>query len=242
MNRFEALHTLDLDDSANDSDVRIAYHGIIKAAEELQPIDDEQISNRVSRFLEQAEQARDFLLANGTKARRTGGLVNKVMNAGKVQEKLKVSTADDAWARLSGFKQIRSLLLSYRDNAMTWRRDSIIMLVLCVVVGFVAIRYLRAAPRVVASIVMGVLAIAGSSILTTSQLKCRRSRAVLLDIDERIHKLSVSLGIEEEPEESSQAPEESPQEPGGLAGQPMHDDAEDGEIETEKEIEETEHE
>lgn len=197
MNRLEALHALDLDETATDSDVRLAYYGIAKAVSSQDFSGEDQIQGRVDGFLAHAKEARDYLLANGAvKSKRTGGMVDKVLRARPKEEKIKVSALDDKWARLSGLQQLRVFLLSYRDHEQTLRNRSVLILIACIVASFIMIRYLRAAPRVVAIALLAVIAVFGSTVFTTSQVRCRHARSHLLDLDERIQGLSADLGLE----------------------------------------------
>ena len=78
-------------------------------------------------------------------------------------------------------------------------------MLVCVVAGFIALRYVRAIPaRITIFAAIAVAAVASSTGFTASHLQCRSARRYLLDIDARIRDLRVALGIEEPPSEEDE--------------------------------------
>jgi hypothetical protein len=197
MNRFEALHALGLDESATGEDVRLAYYGFEKAVKAEDFSDSERIDNLVQGSLQRAKDARDFLLNPHNRA--LGGM--KTNRSASRGASVKVTRSEEQAARLKGSEQLRLVLVSYLSDQRFRRRNAILWLVLCIAVGFVVLRYLRATPRYVAFAVLGAAAIAGSTVLTTSHLQVRRSRAHVLQLDEKIERLKRALGlVPEDPE------------------------------------------
>ena len=192
MNRFEALHTLGLEENASDDDVRLAFYGLEKAIKAFDFSDSERIAARVEGLLGRAREAKRFLLnaRNQTIARKVRAY------ASKQRGKLVVTPVREREARLHGLEQLRALLVSYHGDERNKRRASILTLVVCVVVGFVALRYLRGTPRVAAFAVLGAVAVGGSTVLTAAHLQVRKARAHVLELDDAIAGLRRELGLE----------------------------------------------
>lgn len=203
MNRFEALHTLGLEENASEEDVRLAYYGLEKAVRAFDFSDAERIAARVEGLLEHAKEARRFLLSarNQTVARKVRSY------AAKQRGKLTVTPVQEKTARLHGLEQLRGLVVAYHGEERGKRRTSIFVLVVCIIVSFVALRYLRAMPRVVAFTVLGAVAIGGSTVLTQSHLQVRKARAHVLEIDDAIAALRRELGLEPAEEDGYDAAE-----------------------------------
>lgn len=204
VNRFEALNILDLDETATEQDIRLAYYGIEKAVATQNFDQDEKFGPRVNGFLDHAREARDFLLENGaTKGSKTQKSFSQAFRDAsdptekKKTGKLRVSAQDDAWARLSGLQALRVFVLSYRDHETSLRNQSIGVLIACIIVSFIMLRYLRGMPRIAVVSVLVIIAAVGSATLTTSQRQCRTARTYVMDIDSRIHVLKDKLGIED---------------------------------------------
>ena len=208
MNRFEALHALGLDETATEQDVRLAYYGIAKAVDS-QDFGEEQLAPQVKGMLNRAKQARDFLLVNGTQSGQRVSAASRFAQAAKSSkpEKLSITSSEDAQARLTGFDRLRMQLLGYRDTQLSRRNMSIILIVVCIAVGFIVLRYVRAmAPRMTATVIIAIFAIIGSVTLTTAQKHCRTVNAHLLDINARMAELRVKLGIAEPLETDDRPP------------------------------------
>lgn len=208
VNRFEALNVLGLDEQASDGDIRLAYYGVQKAIESHDFSDNEHLVVRVGALRDRAKEARDFLLTHGTGAptpggssgpRRTGGVVGAAFGRKKrAAEKLSVTSDEEKKARLDGLEAIRVCLLTYRDGQASRRLSCLVVILICIVVGFIVLRYIRAMPPRIASFsVIAIAAIAGSTGFTTAHLQCRSVKRHLLDIDERIHELRVDLGLDD---------------------------------------------
>ena len=197
LNKYEALRALDLDETANEQDVRLAYYGIDKAISSQSFEDEGKVTTLVDTFKAYSLDARDFLLANGVDADGNDGMVDRVFRRKVKTEKLKVSAADDAWARLSGFDLLRGRLLSMRENELSKIRSCIVALVLCVVVSFITIRFLRATPRFVVEGVLLAIIIFASVVLTDAQKWSKIVKAHVTDIDDRAHALKEKLGIDD---------------------------------------------
>lgn len=204
MNRYEALNALGLQEGASEQDVRLAYYGLKKAVETQDFSEDKgKISERVELQLERAKECRDYLLANGTSNEghigRSGGAVRGILNRKKASGKMEITAERDKQARLAGLERLRINLLTYRDQEHSRRMTCILVIVIAIVVGFVALRYVRVvAPRAIIMVAVGAAAIVSSTLFTTAHMQCRAAKRHLLDVDERIHKLRVALGIEEE--------------------------------------------
>lgn len=202
MNRYEALNALGLEEGAGEQDVRLAYYGLTKAAETQDFSDKEKLAERVDAQLTRAKECRDFLLSNGTtndgKVGRSGGAVKSIFGRKKA-EKMEITSERDKQARLAGLERLRINLLTYRDHEAQHRLTCFVTIILAIVVGFVALRYVRVvAPRAIIMVAVAVAAIASSTGFTSAHMQCRAAKRHLLDIDDRIHELRVELGIEEE--------------------------------------------
>ena len=208
VNRFEALNVLGLDEQASDVDIRLAYYGVQKAVESHDLSDNEHLVVRVNALRDRAKEARDFLLTHGTGAprpgssagpRRTGGVVGAAFGRKKrAPEKLSVTSDEEKKARLDGLEAVRVCLLTYRDGQASRRLTCLVVILICIVVGFIVLRYIRAMPPRIASFsVIAVAAIAGSTGFTAAHLQCRSVKRHLLEIDETIHGLRVDLGLDD---------------------------------------------
>ncbi len=208
VNRFEALNVLGLDEQASDTDIRMAYYGVQKAAETQDFSDNEHIAVRVNALLDRTKEARDFLLTHGTGApkpgsssgpRRTGGAVGAAFGRKKrAPEKLSVTSDEEKKARLDGLESLRVCLLTYRDGQASRRLTCLVIILCCIVVGFIVLRYIRAMPpRIVSFSAIAIAAIASSTGFTAAHLQCRNTKRHVLDIDERIHELRVDLGLDD---------------------------------------------
>lgn len=192
MNRFEALHTLGLEENASDEDVRLACYGLEKAVKAFDFSDSERIAQRVQSLSERAKEAKGFLLSarNKTVARKVRSY------ASKQRGKLTVTPVQEKTARLHGLERLRAVLIAYHDEERGKRRGSILTLLVCIVVSFVTLRYLRGMPRMVVFAVLGAVAIGGSTLLTNSHLQVRKARDHVLHVDGAIAALRRELGLE----------------------------------------------
>jgi hypothetical protein len=202
MNRFEALHALGLEEGATPEDVRLAYYGLEKAVQGGDYSGSERVQRQVDALLHRAEQARDFLLnpRNQRSSDQVRGYTSRRRDA------VKVTRVEERTARLKGLEALRAHLAGYVGTHKHRRAMSIVFLLACVGVGFVFLRYLRAAPRYIAFTILGAAAIAGSTILTTSHLQVREGRGYVQELDERIEKLKRELGLLPEPDAGDTAP------------------------------------
>lgn len=200
MNRFEALHTLGLEENATDDDVRLAYYGLEKAATAFDFSDSDQIAHRVSGMLDRAKESRTFLLnaRNQTVARKVQSY------SAKQRGKVAVTPVEEQTARLHGLEKLRALLISFLYNERSRRRTSIFVLIGCIVVSFVILRYLRGMPRVAVFAVLGAVAIAGTTVFTAALLQVRKARAHVASIDGKIAELRTALGLDPVAEEEGQ--------------------------------------
>ena len=242
VNRYEALNALGLEEGAGEQDVRLAYYGLQKAVATQDFSDKDKLAARVEAQLARAKECRDFLLENGTgaagKAGRSGGVAARVLGGRKrAPQKLEITAERDKQARLAGLERLRINLLTYRDHEASHRLTCLVAILLCVVVGFIAFRYVRVlAPRAMLLVAVCVAAIASSTGFTSAHLQCRAARRHLLDIDERIHALRVELGIEEPADAAAQDGSAGPGGASSAAGSsgvayaagPSRGDAEEG--------------
>lgn len=193
MNRFEALNTLGLEETATDDDVRLAFYGLEKAVQSTAYGDDPRVNGQVDGLMNRAKEARDFLLSSRNKSAATRVRSYTDKRRGPV----KVSPMEAKTAQLHGYERLRTLLMSVLSNERHKRNMSILALLLCVVVGFVLLKYLRLMQvRIVAFIILAAVAIAGSSILTSSQLRIRKLKPYVLDLDAVIINLRRDLGLD----------------------------------------------
>ena len=119
----------------------------------------------------------------------------------KKAEKMEITAERDRQARLAGLERMRINLLVYRDHEAQHRLTCFVTIVLAIVVGFVALRYVRVvAPRAIIMVAVAAAAIASSTGFTSAHMQCRAAKRHILDVDERIHQLRVQLGMEEEEE------------------------------------------
>lgn len=197
MNRFEALNILGLKDGASDDEIRLACYGIEKATAAVDFTEEEHLARRAEGLSDNARAAKKFLLSSYTKT-----AARKTHEAGQHgSKKVTVTPTEEKQARLHGFERLRVQVVSYLDNEYTKRRSSIWMLAVCIVVSFIALRLTRGMPRIVAFIVIGAFAIAGSSILTVSHQQIKKATPYLLEVDKRIRALKRDLGFEVPSEE-----------------------------------------
>ena len=193
MNRFEALNTLGLEETATDDDVRLAYYGLEKAVESTAYGDDPRVIGQVEGLMNRAKEARSFLLNNRNKTAATRVRSYTDKRRGPV----KVSPVEAKTAQLHGYERLRTLLMGVLSNERYKRNMSIFALVMCVVVGFVLLKYLRfMQARIIAFVILAAVAIAGSTILTNSQLRIRRLKPYVLDLDTVIINLRLDLGLD----------------------------------------------
>lgn len=205
MNRFEALHALGLEDGASDEDVRLACYGIEKAVASFDVSGEEHLARRAEGLVDHARASKKFLLSSRSKT-----AARKVHEASSNRKaRLSVTPAEEKSARLRGYERLRLQILSYFNGERSKRRASIMLLVACIVVSFILLRYLRGMPRVVGFTIIGAAAIAGSTILTSSHMQIKKVKPYLLDIDARILELRRELGL---------VPQEGEEEAGAAAG------------------------
>ena len=208
MNRFEALNVLGLEEGASQQDVRLVYYGVRKAVETQDFTTNDRILMSVTAMRERVKEAHDFLIANGTQRNtgRTGGAIPQAFKRkGRQQPRLSITSEQDRRARLKGLEKLRVCLLNYRDHEASRRSTCLAVMLVCVVAGFIALRYVRAIPaRITIFAAIAVAAVASSTGFTASHLQCRSARRYLLDIDARIRDLRVALGIEEPPSEEDE--------------------------------------
>lgn len=211
MNRYEAINVLDLEQSPTSREIRLAYYGIDQAVRSQDFTGQDKLSARVLGLRTHAREARDFLLSGKADTKGAGGILGRVAKARPKGETLKVSAEEDARARLDGLDIVRRCIGSYREDQMGKVRGSLTALVLCVVVGFITVRYLRAMPRIAAMLVLVAIIVAASVVLTGAQHESRAARTHLLAIDDLMHALKVKLGI---PDPDYVSPQERERETG----------------------------
>lgn len=203
MNRFEALHALGLEENASEQDVRLAYYGLEKAITAFDFSDQERLKGQADGMLNHAKEARSFLLNS-----RNQKVARKVQSySAKQRGKLTVTPVEEKTARLRGCERVRDMVLGYAYNERSKIRSSVIALLLCIVVSFVILRYLRGMPRIVTFAVIGAVAVAGSTVLTTSIMQSRKARAHVVELDEAIAVLRRELGLEPAEEDGFDADE-----------------------------------
>ena len=204
MNRFEALHTLGLEDGATDDEIRLAYYGIERSIEPNEFADIESVRRSAAGLLDRAKQSRDYLLdlnANKTAAQM---VVERAVGR-KKKPKLSITAEQDKRARLNGLEKMRLIAVSHLDSQRTARNMSILAIVICIIVSFVVLRYIRAMqPRVLIFTVIAIVAVVASTILTTSLMGVRKSKAHVVALDERIDDLKRKLGIITDEEDASE--------------------------------------
>lgn len=200
MNRFEALHTLGLEDGASDEDVRLACYGIEKAAASIDLSEEEHLARRAEGLVDHAKASKKYLLSNRSKTAARKVHEHSVNR----KARLSVTPLQEKQARLNGYERLRLQFVSYYNGERSKLRGSIILLVVCIVVSFILLRYLRGMPRIVGFGVIGAAAIAGSTILTSSWMQVKKVKPYVLDIDDRILALRRELGLVPEEEEEGQ--------------------------------------
>lgn len=209
MNRFEALHALGLEEDASDQDVRLACYGLEKAAAEFDFSDQERLNGQIEGTVNHAKEARSFLLSSRSQTAARKGQ----SYASRKRGKLTVTPTEEKTAHLGGLERVREVVLGYAYNERSKIRGSIIALLLCIVVSFVILRYLRGMPRIVTFAVIGAVAVAGSSILTSAIMQSRKARAHVVELDAAIEPLRRELGldpVEEDGETVADADAEQP--------------------------------
>jgi|GEM_PF-2500985 len=191
MNRFEALHALGLEDGASDEDVRLACYGIEKAVASFDLSEEENLARRAEGLVDHARASKKYLLSSRSKT-----AARKVHeHSANRKARLNVTPVEEKAARLRGYERLRLQFVSYFNGERGKRRGSVILLVVCIVVSFILLRYLRGMPRVVGFGVIGAAAIAGSTILTQAHMQVKKVKPYILDIDARILALRQELGL-----------------------------------------------
>ena len=200
MNRFEALNILGLTDESTEEDVRLAYYGIKKAAEMFDFSEFEQAEHRVDNMLSRATAANKFLLSahNMSSARRAQAQADRKGKSSKKQ-KLTITATEAKESELKGLERVRGALIQYLDQEQSIRRSCIIALIICVVVGFIGIRYFRGGIRVWAFIIIGVIAVGASSLVTATHLHIKKIRSYIQLVDDEILAHKIALGLEPDP-------------------------------------------
>lgn len=223
MNRFEALHALGLEENATDDDVRLAYYGLEKAVEAFDFSDAEHIGRQVERMINHASEAKTFLLKarNKTAARKVQSYQERPRG------KVSVTPAQEKTTRLHGLERLRTLLVGFLDTQLTHRRTSIFILIGCVVVSFITIRYLRGMPRIVVFCVLAAIAVAGSTLLTGSSKQIRLARGHVEEVDAAIAELRRELGLDPD-EKTAEADAVSQLLPDGASVEPVDAEALEG--------------
>ena len=192
MNRFEALHALGLEEGASDEDITMALYGLEKAVGEFDFSDIPALQNRVDHFLNKAREAKKYLLNphNRSAARQVDSYANP--HKGKTR----VTALVEKKSRLKGVELLRQQVCIYLGVQQEARRNSIIALLVCIVVGFVALRYVRLMmARITIFTVLAVAAVVASTVLTRSILTCRKLKGHILAIDESIASFKCALGL-----------------------------------------------
>lgn len=223
MNRFEALHALGLEENATDDDVRLAYYGLEKAVEAFDFSDAERIDRQVERMISHALEAKTFLLKarNKTAARKVQSYQEHPRG------KVSVTPVEEKTTRLHGLERLRNLLIAFLDQELTYRRTSISILVGCIVVSFITIRYLHGMPRIVVFCVLAAIAVAGSTLLTGSSKQIQLARGHVAEVDEAIAGLRQELGLDPD-EETAEADAVSQLLPDGASVEPVDAEALEG--------------
>ena len=199
MNRFEALHALGLEEGASDEDITMALYGLEKAATQFDFSDIPPLAKRVDHCLSSARDAKKFLL--NARNRSAARQVESISAARK--GKVRVTALEEKQARLKGLEQLRQQVCIYLGTQQDARRNSIIVLLCCIVVGFVALRYIRLMMmRMAVFTVLAIVAVVGSSVLTRAILTIRKLKVHVLDVDDAIAKYKKDLGLDDEGEEA----------------------------------------
>lgn len=193
MNRFEALHALGLEEGADDDDVKLSYYGLEKTFDIFDFSDVEALQRRVDSFLNRAKEAKKYLLnpRNKSAARQVQSYASPGASA-----KLCVTPLQEKTARLKGLERLRVVVCGYMGGQQERVRNSIIVLLVCIAVGFVALRYVRLMmARLALFTVLALVAVAGSTVLTQAILTCRKVKVHIYTIDEVMKSLKVELGL-----------------------------------------------
>ena len=199
MNRFEAQNTLGLEENPDERDVRLAFYGIDKTVDPSEFWDTERLQQRIQNYYDRAKTARDFLLDSLRKAQGKSRFFK-----GKQESQAISATSEEVKSsRLYGLKRLSGIVVGYMNENKARRAWCIGIIGICIVLSFIVLRYLRATPRVWAFIVIAAAAITASTLLTTSIIQIRKSRAHALEIDGRIEELEIELGLRE-PEDSEE--------------------------------------
>lgn len=220
MNRFEALNILGLSDKATEDDVRLSYYGIKKAAEMFDFSEFDQAEQRVDNMLSRATAANKFLLSthNMSSARKAQVQAERKGKSAKKQ-KLTITATEARESELKGLERVRGALIQYLDKEETIRRSCIIILVICVVVGFIGIRYFRGAIRAWAFGIIGLVAIGASSVVTNAHLHIKKIRSYIELVDEEILAHKIALGLESDPNAAPKEEEAASEEGDDVGGE-----------------------
>ena len=199
MNRFEALHALVLEEGASDEDITMALYGFEKAAGRFDFSDIPPLTKRIDHWLTAARDAKKFLLNA-----RNRSAARQVESIGAARKgKVRVTALAEKQARLTGLEQLRKQVCIYLGTQQDARRNSIIVLLGCIVVGFVALRYIRLMmARIAVFTALAIVAVVASSVLTRAILTIRKLKTHVLDVDGAIAQYKKDLGIDDEGEEA----------------------------------------
>lgn len=203
MNRFEALHALGLEEGASDEDITMALYGLEKAAAQFDFSDIPPLVKRVDHCLSAARDAKKFLFNA-----RNRSAARQVESIGAARKgKVRVTALAEKQARLKGLEQLRQQVCIYLGIQQDARRNSIIVLLGCIVVGFVALRYIRLMmARIAVFTVLAIVAVVASSVLTRAILTIRKVKVHILDVDDAIARYKRDLGIDDEEEGAAADP------------------------------------
>ena len=137
-------------------------------------------------------------------------MFEKATGKRKKRAKLSVTSEQEKTARLNGLEKIRTVVVAHLDDRRTARNTCIAIMVACIIVSFVVLRYIRAMQmRVVIFSVIAIAAVAASTIFTTAIIGVRKSKAHVVELDGRIDKIKRELGLVSGDEEDATVQDEA---------------------------------
>lgn len=195
VNRYEALHALGLDETATERDVRLAAYGIEKALASQTFQGEDKLCRAFEAIGRHCQEARAYLLTHKKSVKGDDGLLGSVFKKKVPESKLSISAEESAGACIKGYQLVQIRMISMREHHLSRVRSCVPALLLCIVVGFIMIRYLRGTPRYAVGCLLLAVIICVSVVLTDSSRQIRAIRRHFLDMDQKIQELGVRYGL-----------------------------------------------
>lgn len=158
MNREEALHTLGLEESATEDEIKTAYREMAQILHPDKFASNKKLQDRSTEQFKRLQEAYDYLTsgrgAARTSARSSSGS-GRATSTGPSSEALRN-------ARLAGIAAARIQLVAQKDLALDERRNGLVMAVVGLVAAFFLRRFAAVAAIASAAAVWGIVQVVSS--------------------------------------------------------------------------------